>query len=156
MLGCWTRLSKIPVLLILDMGVKEKCLEEPAMTTDLVGYLTRYPVAITFGEEAPATVFDRYHTDDFVLYNDGVRLDRARILDHVRPARKRATGVHVDVHQALASDDRVAAHYTLTATMRNGNVIATEICMIGQLATDGRLRRVDQLTRILPASEDRR
>jgi hypothetical protein len=38
---------------------------------DLIGYLTRYPHELTFGEEDPAAVFDRYHADDFVLRNDG-------------------------------------------------------------------------------------
>jgi hypothetical protein len=31
--------------------------------------------------------------------------------------------------------------------MATGNTIATEIYMFGQLAPDGRLRRVDQITR---------
>ena len=96
---------------------------------DLTGYLTRY------------------HTDDFLLHNDGVPLDKERLLAHVRVSRRNATQVHVEVHDALVSAEQVAARYTLSAVMRRGQVITMEIHMFGELAPDGRLRRVEQLTR---------
>ena len=121
---------------------------------DLAAYLTRYPHEIAFGDEDPAEVFDRYHTPDFVLHNDGVPLDRTMLLAHVRPARKRATGVHTEIHQALVAGDRVAARYTLTAVLARGGVVATEIYLFGELAADGRLRRGDQQTRLVPVPRD--
>ncbi|GAA4607942.1 hypothetical protein BJY16_006594 [Actinoplanes octamycinicus] len=121
--------------------------------TDLTGYLIRYPDELTFGDDDPAAVFDRYHTGDFVLRNDGLPLDRERLLAHVRAARRNAAEVHVEVHDALVTPGRVAARYTMTAVMRRGRVITTEICMFGELAADGRLRRADQLTRdVSPAA----
>ena len=114
---------------------------------NVADYLTRYPHEITFGEEDPGAVFDRYHTPDFVMSNDGVRLDREKLLAHVRPARKRARDVRVEVHETQSTADRVAARYTLTADLASGNTIATEIYMFGRLAADGRLQRVDQITR---------
>jgi hypothetical protein len=92
-------------------------------------------------------VFDRYHTPEFVMCNDGIQLDREKLLAHVRPAGKRAEGVRVEVHETVSTADRVAARYTVTADMASGNTIATEIYMFGQLSADGRLRRVDQITR---------
>ena len=114
---------------------------------DIATFLTRYPQEVTFGDEDAATVFDRYHTPDFVMRNDGLELDRDRLLAHVGPARKRAKAVSVAVHETMSAADRVAARYTLTAEMATGNTIATEIYMFGELAADGRLRRVDQITR---------
>ncbi|MFJ8579849.1 nuclear transport factor 2 family protein [Micromonospora sp. NPDC093277] len=114
---------------------------------DLREYLARYPHDVAFGEEDPEAVFDRYHAPGFVLYNDGVVLDRERLLAHVRPARKRAVSVHTEIHDALIAGDRVAARYTLTAVMRRGDSITTEIFLFGELAQDGRLQRLDQLTR---------
>jgi hypothetical protein len=114
---------------------------------DLIGYLTGYPQELTFGDEDPAAVFGRYHTDDFVLRNDGIPLNKERLLAHVRVGRRNATQINVEVHDALLCDGRVAARYTLTAVMRRGQVIATEIHMFGQLTADGRLRRVEQLSR---------
>ncbi|RKR86824.1 SnoaL-like protein [Micromonospora pisi] len=125
--------------------------EENLPGRNLGAYLTGYPVEVAFGEDDAATVFDRYHTPDFVLYNDGIPLDREKLLAHVRPARRRAASVHTELHETLVSGDRVAARYILTAVMVKGSVIATEIYMFGQLARDGRLQRVDQLTRLVPA-----
>ena len=121
---------------------------------DLAAYLTEYPNEIAFGHEEPGEVFDRYHTPDFVLYNDGMPLDRDKLLAHVRPARRRAASVHIEVHEALVSGNRVAARYSLTAVMNKGAVITTEIYMFGELAADGRLRRCDQQTRLVPTSRD--
>src|SRR4051794_37816280 len=114
---------------------------------DLIGYLSRYPQELTFGHEDPAAVFGRYHTDDFVLRNDGIPLDKERLLAHVKVGRRNATQIDVEVHDALISGEQVAARYTLTAVMRRGQVIATEIHMFGQLTADGRLRRVEELSR---------
>lgn len=120
--------------------------------TDLAGYLTRYPQEAGLGEEDPATVLDRYHTQDYELVNDGVLLNRQRLLDHIRPARKRAAGLRVEVEQALVDGDHVAARYRLIAEMHKGGTVTTEIYMFGELAPDGRLRRAVQATRtITPA-----
>jgi hypothetical protein len=114
---------------------------------DLIGYLSRYPQELTFGHEDPAAVFGRYHTDDFVLRNDGIPRGKERILAHVRVGRRNAKQINIEVHDALISGGQVAARYTLTAVMRRGQVIATEIHMFGQLTPDGRLRSVEQLSR---------
>jgi hypothetical protein len=118
---------------------------------DLSGYLVRYPQEAGLGDEDPTTVLDRYHTPDYELVNDGVLLDRKRLLDHIRPARKRATGLRVEVEQALVDGDQVAARYRLIAELRKGRTITTEIYMFGELAADGRLRRAIQATRTIPS-----
>jgi hypothetical protein len=112
-------------------------------------YLREYPEEITFGDQPPEDVLDRYHAEDYVMVNDGIELDRQRLLDHVRPARKRAQAVSVDVHDVVVDGDRVAARYELVAEMRKGGRIVTEIHMFGRLAPDGRLQQVDQLTRTI-------
>jgi hypothetical protein len=58
--------------------------------------------------------------------------------------------VRTDVDEALVSGARVAARYTLEATMRKGRVVTTEIYMFGSLAPAGRLRRIDQITGSVP------
>jgi hypothetical protein len=117
------------------------------MVVDVIAYLTRYPQEVTFGEEEAGTVFDRYHTPDFVMCSDGIQLDRDRLLAHVRPARKRAKGVRVEVHESMSTSEQVAARYTVTADMATGNSVVKEIYMFGRIAADGRLRRVEQITR---------
>ncbi|MBX7264698.1 nuclear transport factor 2 family protein [Micromonospora sp. Llam7] len=114
---------------------------------DLAGYLHGYPQEIAFGDEEPAAVFDRYHTPDFILTNDGLPLDRGRLLAHVHSGRRRAVEIRTVVREVVNDGEQVAARYVLTAVMRRGQPISTEIFMFGRLAADGRLRSVTQLTR---------
>lgn len=116
---------------------------------DFAAYLTTYVEEMAFGAEDPGTLLDRYHTPEIEWYNDGIRLDRARLLAHARPVRKTVVSVHVETQDIVRADDRIAARYTLHATTRQGKAIITEIYTFGQLATDGRLRRVDQITRTI-------
>ena len=82
-----------------------------------------------------------------VLHNDGIPLRREQLLAHVASGRKRAAEVRTTVHDVATDGDVVAARYVLTAVMRKGAVIETEIFMFGRLAADGRLREMTQLTR---------
>lgn len=122
-----------------------------ASAEDLTAYLNTYPAEVAFGDDDAGEVLDRYHAPDFELVNDGIRLDRERLLAHVRPVRRNATSVRTEVHQALVCEDRVAAHYSLHATLRRGRAVHTEIYMFGQLARDGRICRIHQITRNTPA-----
>jgi len=110
---------------------------------ELTDFLTAYPHDVVHAEEGPGAVLDRYFAPGFEWHADGIALDRQRIIDHTRPARKKGTGVEVEVHTALVSGDRVAAHYTMVATDKK--TVTIEIFMVGHLAPDGRLARVHQL-----------
>lgn len=120
---------------------------------DLRDYLTAYAREMAFGQEDAATVLERWHTPEIRWFNDGVLLDRERLIAHARPVRKNVLDCEVEVHDAIVADGRIAARYTLRASMRKGGVIATEIYMFGQLAGDGRISRVDQITRTLTPAE---
>ncbi|MFJ4653213.1 hypothetical protein ACIP5Y_18275 [Nocardia sp. NPDC088792] len=73
---------------------------------------------------------------------------------HAKPSRKNVTHCQIDVTNAITSGEHVAARYTVTATMRTGSTIVTEVYMFGDLAPDGRLRRVDAITRDLSSAKD--
>jgi hypothetical protein len=115
--------------------------------TDLAEYLRRYVHEMAFGDDDPGDVLDRYHTPDILWITDGRPLDRAALAAHAHPSRRNVTACRVDVHDALVDGDRAAARYTLTATTRTGREIVTDIHLFGVLAPDGRMRRVNQLTR---------
>lgn len=118
----------------------------PVPRDDIAGYLRAYVAEMAFGDEDPAVVLDRYHTPDVVWHNDGIRLDRERLIAHARPVRRKATRCDLDIHDTLTSGDRVAARYTMDSALRGASIV-TEIYMFGELAPDGRLRRIDQITR---------
>ena len=116
---------------------------------DLALCLARFHHAMASTEEDPTAIVDRFCTPDFEQWNDGVRLDREQLIAHARPARRNVTSVRTDVHDVVASGDRAAARYVLTATMRNGSTLASEVYMFGMFAPDGRLQRIDQITRVI-------
>ncbi|MFD2762980.1 nuclear transport factor 2 family protein [Micromonospora eburnea] len=126
----------------------------PTPGRDLAGYLRSYVQEMAFGDEAPDVILDRYHTPDIAWYSDGLHLDRERLVAHARPVRRTVTSCSLDIHDTLTCDNRVAARFTLTAVTR-GRTVATEIHMFGQLAPDGRLRRIDQITRTPGPEQDR-
>lgn len=119
----------------------------PTPAKELAGYLRSYIQEMGLGNEDPGTVVDRYHTPDIEWHNDGIRLDRDRLIAHARPARKNAIALDVEVHDALVAGDRVAARYTLHSTMRKGRRLSNEIYLFGELSSDGRLRRVHSTSR---------
>ncbi|MET8877906.1 nuclear transport factor 2 family protein [Nocardia sp. NPDC004278] len=121
---------------------------------DLAAYLTAYVAEMAFGAEEPEVIVDRYHTPDILWLSDGHPMDRNRLVAHAKPSRKNVTQCRVDIMDTIASGDRVAARYTVIATMRTGRTIATEIYMFGDLAPDGRLHRVDAITRDLSELKD--
>ena len=115
---------------------------------DFFGSFTREVVA---GGDA-AEVVDRYYTSDIEQIADGITLDRQRLIDHLRPIRKNLVSCSYDVHEAIRTEDRLAARFTIHAEMRRGRTISTEVYLFGELAPDGRMRRTTQATRNLSAS----
>ena len=105
------------------------------------------------GDDDPDAVVDRFYTPDVVQVTDGVPLDRARLVAHVRPVRKNLVAYRYEVHEALADGDRVAARLTIHAELRHERAVSTEVYLFGEVTPDGRIRRVHQLTRTATAVE---
>ena len=65
---------------------------EPAAHDRLMASVSHLPhvlanVLAPFGEEDAGTVFDRYHTPDFVMCNDGIQLDREKLQEEPKGSR---------------------------------------------------------------------
>lgn len=105
------------------------------------------------GDEDVETVHDRYHTEDVIEVVDGNRLDRGRLVAHLRPVRRNLGEFSFDVHEAVRSGNRIAARFTVRGVVR-GNAIGTEIALFGEFTEDGRLRRSHQFTRALTTGQD--
>lgn len=96
--------------------------------------------------DSDADVVDRFHTPDMVQVADGVTMDRDRLIAHMRPVRKGLSRSRVEVHEAIAADDAVAARLTIHAEL-NRQVIVTDAHFFGRFAVDGRLRSAHQFTK---------
>ena len=114
---------------------------------DFHAFLTRLPHELAFSREDPATVLDRYYTPEIEYHNDGIALDRRRLIDHVGPARKNTRELNIEVHETLLDGDRAAARYTMTVLNRKDKTLRIEIYLFARLAPDGRVHRVDSITR---------
>ena len=126
----------------------------PVPAQEPAGYLRSYVEEMSLGVEDPGVVVDRYHTPDIEWHNDGMRLDRDRLVAHARPVRKNVIACEVEVHEALVAGDRVAARYTVRSTMRKGRRLSNEVYMFGELAPDGRLRRIHSTVRDVSEKAD--
>ncbi|MEV5748420.1 nuclear transport factor 2 family protein [Actinoallomurus sp. NPDC052308] len=119
---------------------------------DVIEFLTDYITDLGLSDRDPGEILDRYFVPEFEYVAEDSVLDRQRMIDHARPARRNVGGaetpsLEVDVHDALVSGDRIAARYTLRTTLRRGKTFEAEIFMFGRLAPDGRIRRIEQTTR---------
>ncbi|MEO3804259.1 nuclear transport factor 2 family protein [Nonomuraea sp. B1E8] len=101
-------------------------------------------------DEDPAAIVDRYHTTDIIEIADGHRMDRDKLIAHTRPVRKNRPSSRMEVHEAVADGDRIAARYTLHVQQRKKE-FAMEVYFFGQFTEDGRMRRAHMLTRTVPA-----
>lgn len=118
----------------------------------LADFYTSFTADLLADEGDAAPIVDRYHTPDVVQYADGVRIDRDRLIAHAQPVRRNHPEVRVEVHEAVAVEDRLAARYTMHAQMAEER-ISNEVYFFGTFAPDGRLRTAHMRTRTLSPDE---
>ncbi|GAA1583231.1 hypothetical protein GCM10009678_77410 [Actinomadura kijaniata] len=112
----------------------------------LTAFIRDYPREMGLTDEDPEAILDRYLAPDFVFRNYGVPVDRRRMLGQARPARRNTLDVETEIHEMLLDGPRFAARYTTRPTTRKGGTLEIHVLMFGELAEDGRIRRVDQIT----------
>ncbi|GAA2301745.1 hypothetical protein GCM10010402_70810 [Actinomadura luteofluorescens] len=116
----------------------------------IADFYTSFTGDLLRGDEDPALIVDRYHTPDIVQFADGIRIDRDKLIAHTRPVRKNRPTSRVEVHEAVADGDRLAARYTLHVRQRGKN-LSIEVYFFGRFAPDGRMRQAHMATRTAPA-----
>lgn len=99
--------------------------------------------------DAVESIVDRYYTADIEQIVDGVRMDRARLVQHVRPVQRNLRRYRYDVHEVWRYDEKLAARFAVHAELRSGRVMSTEVQLMAEFAPDGRMRRAHQMTRAL-------
>ncbi|MEV0234152.1 nuclear transport factor 2 family protein [Nonomuraea sp. NPDC050786] len=115
----------------------------------IADFFTSFTKELLHSDDDPALIVDRYHTPDIVQVADGNRMDRDKLIAHTRPLRKTRPEGRMDVHEAVADGDQLAARYTLYVHTRNRD-LAMEVCFFGRFAPDGRMRQAHILTRTVP------
>lgn len=116
----------------------------------IADFFTSFTEDLLRSDEDAAPIVDRYHTPDVVEIADGYRIDREGLIQHAIPIRRNRPAIRVEVHEALADGDRIAARYTMHVRYPKKQ-LAIEVHFFGEFAPDGRMRRSNMSTRTLPA-----
>ena len=111
---------------------------------------------VCFGDDGThpldATI-DRYFTPDYQQRTDGELLDRDGFAAHIRAVRALAASGRIEVREAVRQGHRIADRHEVTVTRHDGTTSRIEIYLFGELADDGRLRRVDEISRLLDGDD---
>ena len=113
----------------------------------IIDFFGGFEHAVTDTDEELEAIVDRFHTPDMAQTADGHRMDRARLIAHLRPIRKNKPRSRMEVHEATADGDLIAARYTLHVTT-DRRAFSIEVHFFGRYADDGRLRSAHSLTRM--------
>ncbi|PWV54728.1 nuclear transport factor 2 family protein [Nocardiopsis sp. L17-MgMaSL7] len=119
--------------------------EDPARF--IVEFCGGFERAVTDTEEDLATIVDRFHTPGMEQTNDGLRMDRSRLIAHLRPIRKNRPSSRLEVHEATSEGDLLTARYTMHVTTKR-KAFSIDVHFFGRFASDGRLREAHSLTRM--------
>ncbi|WP_328459704.1 nuclear transport factor 2 family protein [Streptomyces sp. NBC_00448] len=109
--------------------------------------LIDYTRDIALSDEDPALIVDRTLTGDAVWVTDGTELTREQLIAHAAPARKNVTATGMRIDELLVDGRRFAARCRLSAEHRKLGTVVMEWMLIGEVADDGRVRRIRQLGR---------
>ncbi|MGW5863805.1 nuclear transport factor 2 family protein [Streptomyces sp. NPDC055239] len=118
-------------------------------TTELAArrLLLDYTRDMALSDEDPAQIVGRTLTEDAVWVTDGTELTRDQLIAHAVPARKNVTASHMRMDDLLVDGRRFAARCRLSAEHRKLGHVVSEWLLIGEVADDGRVRRIHQLGR---------
>ncbi|TDC77346.1 nuclear transport factor 2 family protein [Actinomadura sp. 7K507] len=119
----------------------------------IADFISSFNEDIAHGNDDLAAVVDRYYTPDIVQIFDGQQMDREKLIAHVRPLRKNKPTSRVEVHEAIADGNRLAAHYTMYVHIL-GRDLTIESGIFAVFAPDGRMQRQQIFFRDVPAEPD--
>lgn len=104
---------------------------------------------VCFGDDQhhplEATI-DRYFAPDYRQYTDGEVTDRDGFAAHIAALRALTVAGRIEVLEIVRQGNRIADRHEVTVTRRDGTTSRMEIYLFGELAADGRLRRVDEIS----------
>ncbi|MFI1097970.1 hypothetical protein [Streptomyces sp. NPDC020917] len=109
--------------------------------------LIDYTRDIARSDEDPALIVDRTMTGDVVWMTDGNALTRDQLIAHAAPARKNVTASEVLIDELLVDGSGFAARCRLVAEHRTLGAVRMDWILMGEVADDGRVRRIHQLAR---------
>lgn len=124
----------------------------PDIDDGLASYIVQVLREVCFGsdEEFPLEeTIARYFAPEYTQLTDGVMSDYDLFTEHIRTLRRRVIGGTVVVERLVRDGSRFADRHALTMTTTAGAQIRSELYMFGEVANDGRLLWVEELSRLV-------
>jgi hypothetical protein len=125
--------------------------------TDPGTFIARALGEVCFGDEGryplEATI-DRYFAPDYEQRTDGEIADRNDFIEHIRALRAVVASGEIEVIEVVRQGDRIADRHRVTVTKRDGARSQLEVYLFGQFAEDGRLQRVDEVSRLITGNDE--
>ncbi|MEV6599939.1 nuclear transport factor 2 family protein [Actinoplanes sp. NPDC051346] len=103
-----------------------------------------------------AEAIDRHFSPDYRQRTNGVWSDRAGFARHIAHLRTLVRSGHLEVHDEFRDGPRYADRHTVTITQHNGRTSQTEVYLFGEVADDGRFRRIEETTLLVSGHSDDR
>ena len=123
---------------------------------DIGAFLAAALGEVCFGKEEThplGATIDRYFSPDYEQRTDGETIDRAGFVAHIRTLRSLVAEGRIEVLEALRVGERVADRHRVTLTRTDGTTSEIEVYLFGTLDADGRLLRVDEVSRVVVGGE---
>ncbi|MFE3329630.1 nuclear transport factor 2 family protein [Streptomyces sp. NPDC059176] len=96
---------------------------------------------------------DRHFAPDYRQRTNGEWDDRDGFLEHIAHLRTVIAEGTVEVHDELYDGLRYADRHTVRVTKKDGSTVRMEVYVFAELATDGRFRRLEEVTLMLEGSD---
>lgn len=128
----------------------------PDLQADPAAFIETVLADVCFGQEDShplEAAIDRYFTPDYTQSTDGETIGRDGFAAHMRALRALAAHGTVRVGAVIRDGNRIADRHEVTITKRDGTTSRVEIYLFGEFADDGRLRRVDEISRVIDGVE---
>src|ERR1700753_3846705 len=123
---------------------------------DPAGFVETALNEVCFGDDEQhplAATIDRYFAPDYRQYTDGEVVDRDGFAAHIAALRALTAAGRVEVLEIVRQGNRIADRHQVTVTRRDGRTSRMEIYLVGELAADGRLRRVHEISHLLDGDD---
>ena len=123
---------------------------------DAGAFIARALGEVCFGQEAAHPLeetIDRYFSADYEQRTDGETVDRAGFVAHIRTLRSLVAEGRIEVLEALRVGERIADRHRVTVTKTDGITSEIEVYLFGTFDGGGRLRRVDEVSRVVVGGE---
>jgi hypothetical protein len=123
-----------------------------SLDADPAGFVETALNEVCFGDDDRhplAATIDRYFAPDYRQYTDGEVVDRDGFAAHIAALRALTATGRIEVLEIVRQGNRIADRHQVTVTRHDGTTSRMEIYLFGELAADGRLRRVDEISHLL-------